>query len=139
MIKLEKHVAEAINRPDRIGIVATADREGRSNIAYFGSVRALPDNGLILTLGQNRTLANLEQNTNAVFMAIESASVTGRTQGWRLYLTVREFYREGKIFDAECELIAKEVGEKAAAFMKAAVVFDIVEVRPLMDFKADKM
>lgn len=134
MIKLEKHVAETINRPDRIGVVATADREGRSDIAYFGSARVLPDSGLILALGQTRTLANLEQNPNAVFMAIEEAPVTLRTQGWRLYLTVREFYREGEILDAERKIIAEAVGERAAASIQAAVVFDIVEVRLLMDF-----
>lgn len=133
MAILDQHVIEAVNRPGRIGVVATTDRNGQPNLAYFGSARVLPEGNFILALGDNRTLDNLEQNPNAVFLVMKESPVTFNTPGWRLYLKVLMIHRAGEVLESMRKNIADKAGPKVAETIKAAVVFDITEVRPLID------
>ncbi len=133
MAQIEQKVLESVNRPGRIGVLATADRQGRPNLAYFGSPRLTPEGTLVVGLGQNRTLANLEQNPRAVFLALESSPVGFQTPGWRLYLEVEEIQRQGAVLDEVRSFIAEKAGEQAARMIQAGVVFRVEEVRPLVD------
>lgn len=132
MAILDQQVMEVVNMPGRIGVVATTDRQGRPNVAYFGSARVLPDGNLILALGNNRTLDNLEQNPNAVLLVLKESPVTFNTPGWRLYLKVLAIQKEGEALESMRRNIAKAVGSGAAEAIKAAVIFDITEVRQLI-------
>lgn len=131
MVILEEQVIEVVNLPGRIGVISTTDSEGQPNLAYFGSARVLPDGKFMVTLGDNRTLANLEQNPNAVFLALKESPVTFKTPGWRLYLKVLKIHREGKVLESAREHIAQRAGAKVAESLIAAVIFEITEVRPL--------
>ena len=133
MAQIEQKVLDSVNRPGRIGVLATADKQARPNLAYFGSPRLKPDGTLVMGLGENRTLANLEENPRAVFFALESAPVDFTTPGWRLYLEVREIQRQGPVLDEIRRFIAEKAGEQAAGMIRAAVVFQVEEVRPLLD------
>jgi hypothetical protein len=93
----------------------------------------LPDGNFILTLGENRTLDNLEQNPNAVFLAMKESPVAFTTPGWRLYLKVRTIHREGEVLESARSYIAQRAGSEVAEGLRAAVIFDIIEVRPLID------
>lgn len=132
MAELEQQVIEVVNQPGRIGVIATADSNGQANLAYFGSARVLPDGNVILALGDNRTLDNLENNPKAVFLAVKESPVTFATPGWRLYLKVLKIHKEGEVLDSLRREIAEKAGAKVAATIIAAVLFDITEVRPLL-------
>jgi hypothetical protein len=131
MAKLEEHMIEVINQPGRIGVLATTDNKGQPNLAYFGSAKLQPEGDLIITLADNRTLDNLEHNPKAVFLAIKESPVTFKTPGWRFYLKVSNILRDGEVFENERNRIAQRAGAFAET-IKAAVIFDISEVRSIV-------
>jgi predicted pyridoxine 5'-phosphate oxidase superfamily flavin-nucleotide-binding protein len=132
-MKLDSAILESVNRPGRVGVLATADKAGHPNVAYFGSPRLNPDGTLVMGLTVNRTLHNLEENPWAALFTAESAPVTFSTPGWRLYLTVRELQKAGPKLDAVRQEIAARAGEATAQKIKACVVFEVTEIRSLVD------
>jgi hypothetical protein len=132
MTQINDKILESVNKPGRMGILATADAKGQPNAAYFGSPQLKADGTLVMGLGENRSLANLEQNPLAVFFTVEKAPVDFQTPGYRLYLKARDIQRQGPILDAVREAIAALAGADAAKMMKAGVVFEVTEVRPLV-------
>ncbi|MCB2189309.1 MAG: pyridoxamine 5'-phosphate oxidase family protein [Deltaproteobacteria bacterium] len=132
---MPQKIQEIVNRAGRIGTLSTADREGRPNVAYFGSARLLEDGGFVVGLAQNRTLANLAENPHAVFFCVEPGPVGFDTPGCRLYLKVKEIQEKGPVLNAIKKAIAEHAGEAAANMMFAAVIFDVVKLRPVMDME----
>ena len=132
MARFEQDFVDAVNQPGRMGVLATADASGRPDVAYFGSPRLDVEGNLTMGLGNNRTLANLEANPQAAFLAVEKSPVVFTTPGWRLYLTVKEIQREGPVLDAVRQAIDAQAGPEAANMIQAAVVFSVGEVRPLV-------
>jgi hypothetical protein len=133
MVDVSKEIVEMVNKPGRIGTLGTANKQGQPNVAYFGSPRLMEDGTIIMGLGSNRTLKNLEENPQAVFFCVTESPVTFKTPGYRLYLKVREIQKEGPVLDGVKEAIAKHAGPEAAKMIVAGVVFDVTEVRPLVD------
>ncbi|MBL7204502.1 MAG: pyridoxamine 5'-phosphate oxidase family protein [Desulfobacteraceae bacterium] len=133
MVDISKEIVEIVNKPGRIGTLGTANKQGQPNVAYFGSPRLMEDGTIIMGLGSNRTLKNLEENPLAVFFCVAEGPVAFKTPGCRLYLKVREIQKEGAILDGVKEAIAKHAGPGAAKMIVAGVVFDVTEVRPLVD------
>ncbi len=133
MVDISKEIVEIVNKPGRIGTLGTANKQGQPNVGYFGSPRLMEDGTIIMGLGSNRTLKNLEENPLAVFFCVAEGPVTFKTPGYRLYLKVREIQKEGSVLDGVKEAIAKHAGPEAAKMIAAGVVFDITEVRPLVD------
>ncbi len=132
MARFEQDFVDAVNQPGRMGVLATADASGLPDVAYFGSPRLDVEGNLTMGLGNNRTLANLEANPQAAFLAVEKSPVVFTTPGWRLYLTVKEIQREGPVLDAVRQAIDAQAGPEAANMIQAAVVFSVDEVRPLV-------
>lgn len=132
-MKLDEKIVESVNRPGRVGVLATADKAGHPNVAYFGSPRLNPDGTLVVGLTINRTLRNLEENPHAALFTAETAPVTFTTPGWRIYLKVRELQKEGSLLDGVRKQIAEKAGEATAAKIKACVLFDVQEIRSLVD------
>jgi len=132
MPEITKELLETVNKPGRIGILGTADGQGQPNVAYFGSPRLMENGTLVMGLGSNRSLKNLEQNPKAVFLAIAESPVSFTTAGYRLYLNVRELQKEGALLEGIREKIAQHAGSDAAKMIQAAVVFDITEIRKLL-------
>ncbi|MCF8074039.1 MAG: pyridoxamine 5'-phosphate oxidase family protein [Desulfarculaceae bacterium] len=133
MVKIENDILEIVNKPGRVGVLATSDEAGQPNAAYFGSPRLSPEGTLIMGLMENQTLANLEQNPLAVFFVVQQAPVDFQTPGFRLYLKAREVQRQGPVLDGVREAVAAKAGADAAQAMKAGVVFEVTRVRPLVD------
>lgn len=129
-----KVVRDLVNDPDRLGIVATADREGNPNVAVFGSAHMPDDLTLVLALGDTRTAQNLLETGRAVFMSVLPHDEPMKTQGCRVYLRVRLMEKEGPNLDAQKARVAAAANERAAAMIKYAVFFDIEETRPLIDW-----
>jgi len=132
MVEINKEVMEIVNKPGRIGTLGTANKQGRPNVAYFGSPRLSEDGTIVMGLGSNRTLKNLEENPFAVFFCVAESPVTFTTPGYRLYLKAREIQKEGSIIDGVRKAIAEHAGPDAAKMIAAGVVFDVTEVRPLI-------
>lgn len=132
MAKINKEIIEIVNKAGRMGVLGTTNELGQPNVAYFGSPRLSEDGTLIMGLGSNRTLKNLEENPLAVFFCVAETPVTFTTPGYRLYLKVREIQKAGPIFDGVKKAIAEHAGPEAAKMIVAGVAFDVTEVRPLV-------
>lgn len=125
---------EMINRPEgRPGVLSTTDEEGQVNAAVFGSARLTDDGLLLLGLGENRSLANLRQQPQAVFTFFDPGAQPSAWTGARLYLEVARIDGEGQVFDRIVEGIRQVAGARAARRIRAAVLFRIVNIRPLVD------
>lgn len=133
MVNINEEIIEIANKPGRIGVLATASRDGDPNVAYFGSPQLRSDGTLVMGLGDNRTLKNLEENPKAVFFVITESPVSFQTPGYRLYLEAETIEKEGAIVDGVREKIAQHAGEQAAQMIQAGAVFSITEMRKLID------
>ncbi len=129
----DEKVREIMGRPGKLGIMATADRAGNPNAAYFGSPRLAGDGTLVMGLGNCRSLANLAENPRAAFFVVEGSPVGFATPGYRLYLKVLKIDRSGPVLQEVRELIAAKAGPQVAETIKAGVVFEVTGVRPLVD------
>lgn len=123
-----------ISEPKQVGILSTANNDGTPNCAIIGSAIMPTEDQLILALGDNRTLRNLQQNPQAVFITYKEADFLPAWQGVRLYLTVEEIDMDGALKEQRVAEIKKTVGNQAAKMMVAAVRFSINQTRPLLDF-----
>jgi hypothetical protein len=121
------------NQSPRIGTLSTADKAGNVDSAVFGSPRMIDEKTVIMGLGQNRTLANLQQNPHAVFLRVEPGKEFMDWKGVRVYLRVKGLATSGPVLDNYKAQMAKVAGEEAAAMVHAVVTFEITEVRPLID------
>ena len=133
MVEITQEVMDMINAPERIGVLATSDDQGRPNVAYFGSLRMNPDKSMTMGLGNNRTLANLKTNGVAAFMCLSAAPVAFDTPAARLYLKVKDIDTDGPVLAAVRDAIAAKAGEAAAQMISAGVTFEVTEVRGLVD------
>ncbi|MBW2184943.1 MAG: pyridoxamine 5'-phosphate oxidase family protein [Deltaproteobacteria bacterium] len=122
-----------ISDPKQVGILSTADSHGTPNCAVIGSAVTSDDNQLILALGDNRSLQNLQQNPQAVFIAFKEADFLPAWQGIRLYLKLEEIIYDGALKEQRVAEIKQSVGNHAAKMMVAAVRFSIYETRSLLD------
>ena len=133
MSLISKKIMDTFNQPGRVGILATADASGQPNAAYFGSAKLNDDGSLIVGLGNNRSLQNLEQNPQAAYILIEKAPVEFQTPGFRLYLKVRELQKQGGVLDGIRDAIAARAGADAAKRIQAAAILEVTSVRTLVD------
>ena len=135
MVEISKEISDIVNKPGRVGTLGTADKNGQPNVAYFGSLRLMEDGTVALGMSDNRSLQNLQENPLAVLFCVTESPVTFNTVGIRLYLRLKEIQEEGPFFDAVKSAILKNAGERAASIIRAAVAFDVTEIRNLVDFR----
>jgi len=126
-------LVEYFNKQPRLGTLSTSSREGKVDVAVFGSAHMTGENTVVIGLGNNRTLANLSENPHAVYMIMEPGRSIMDWKGIRVYLEVSEIARSGPGLERLKDQIGKVAGKDAAAMMAAAVTFRVVEVRPLID------
>ncbi|MGD0080697.1 MAG: pyridoxamine 5'-phosphate oxidase family protein [Methanoregula sp.] len=124
---------EYFNKSPRIGTLSTADKGGNVDSAVFGSPRMVDEKTVVMGLGKNRTLANLHQNPNAVFLIMEPSADFTDWKGIRVYLKAENIATIGPVLDAFRLQMAKVIGEEAAKMIHATVSFSVTEVRPLSD------
>ena len=132
---MSKKLMEYVNKQPRLGALSTADKKGKVNSAYFGSIHMPDEKTLRMGLGRNRTFSNLRENPNAVFLIMEPGKTAPEWKGVRVYLKMMESHTSGPKLDEIRAIVAKKAGEEAAKKMiHAAVEFSIEEIRPLADF-----
>jgi hypothetical protein len=131
---MPEKLMEYFNKQPRLGSLSTADKNGRVNVAYFGSPRMVDDKTVFMGLGKNRTFDNLQENPLAVFMIMEPGKTIMDWKGIRVYVRMTDCQISGSKLDEMKAAIAKVAGEDAAKMMHAAITFEIQEIRPLADF-----
>jgi hypothetical protein len=124
---------EYFNKSPRIGTLSTASKAGKVDSAVFGSPHMTDEKTVVMGLGNNRTLANLQENQNAVFMIIEPGKAFLDWKGVRVYLSVKTLATSGPQLEAFKNQMAQVAGKEAADMVHAMVVFEIREIRPLID------
>ena len=134
MIEISEEIFQIVNKPGRIGVLSTADKQGQPNSAYFGSLRLMDNGTVALGLGNNRSLKNLEENPLAVLFCITEGPVGLQTPGVRLYLKLQDIQKSGPAYEAIKAAIAEHAGADAAKMIVAAAAFEVTEVRKLVDW-----
>ena len=126
-------LVDYFNKMPRLGSLSTASKDGRINVAVFGSPRMTDPKRVIMATRKNRTLANLQENPYAVFMIMEPGKTTSEWRGLRVYLKMTSYKTEGDELTVFRKEIAKRVSEEAAKAIYAAVSFEVYDIRPLVD------
>jgi len=121
------------NKSPRIGTLSTASKDGKVDTAVFGSPRMTDEKTVVMGLGKNRSLANLQENPHAVYLIMEPGTTLMEWKGIRVYLRMKAAATSGPQLDAFKSQIAKMAGPDAAKMIHAAVTFEVTELRPLVD------
>ncbi|MDD1700552.1 MAG: pyridoxamine 5'-phosphate oxidase family protein [Methanoregula sp.] len=124
---------EYFNKSPRIGSLSTADKAGNVDSGIFGSPRMTDDRTVVMGLGKNRTLANLQQNPHAVYLIMEPGASIMDWKGIRVYLKAQNIAISGPVLETFKAQMAKVAGEEAAKMIYATVSFLVTEVRPIID------
>ena len=127
-----KDVMRMFNRTNRIGALATSNKNGDVNAAVFGSPQMIDQDTIIMAIGDNRSHTYLKENPKASFIVIEPGDTPMEWKGIRLYLEVEALEGYGELLDSLRQKIRKMAGDQSANAIKAAVRFKIVDVRPLI-------
>jgi hypothetical protein len=122
------------NKQPRLGTLSTSSKNGKVNSAYFGSPYMADEKTIIMGLTKNRTLSNLQQNPNAVFMIMEPGKAITEWKGVRIYVKMTDLSTSGEKLEKMKAKIAAHAGEAAAKMIHAALTFEVQEIRPLADF-----
>ena len=130
---MPKKLMDYFNKAPRLGTLSTASKDGAIDSAVFGSPRMTDEKTVVMGLGQNRTLQNLQENPHAVFLIMEPGKALLDWKGIRVYLKVKALAVGGPALEAYRKQIAQAVGPDAAKMIHAAVTFDVTGVRPLVD------
>ena len=134
---MSRDLKEYFNKTPRLGALATASRDGKVDVAYFGSAQMLDEKTIFMGCGKNRTLAYLQENPNAVFMIMEPGPTPPEWKGVRVYLKMTECQTSGDKLDSLKAQLRAKAGEGAANMMHAAITFAVQEIRPFADFGQD--
>ncbi len=130
---MSARLVDYFNKQPRIGILSTANREGKVDAAVFGSPMMIDEKTVVMGLGQNRTFTYLQENPNAVFMIVEQGEGLMDWKGLRVYLKMKDYATSGETLETYKKQVARATGEDAAAMIHATVTFEVTEVRPLID------
>jgi hypothetical protein len=130
---MNARLMEYFNKQPRLGCMSTSRKDGKVNVACFGSPRMVDEKTVVMAVRKNRTFDNLRENPNAVFMIMEPGKTSSEWKGVRVYLKMKEYDTSGAKLEKARAQTAKAVGEEAAKSIYAAVTFEIEEVRPIVD------
>jgi hypothetical protein len=130
---MSQKLMEYFNKQPRIGMLSTSGKDGKVDIAIFGSPRMTDEKTVFMGIGKNRSLSYLQQNPYAVYMIIEPGKSLMDWKGIRVYLKMKDIATSGTILDTYKRQIAKVAGEAAANMIYAGVSFEVTEVRPIVD------
>jgi hypothetical protein len=130
---MSKVLMDYFNKQPRMGCMSTSGKDGKVNVACFGSPRMVDEKTVVMATRKNRTFDNLRENPNAVFMIMEPGKTSSEWKGVRVYLKMKEYETSGEKIEKARAHTAKAVGEEAARAIYAAVTLEVEEVRPIVD------
>jgi hypothetical protein len=124
---------EYFNKQPRLGVISTANMRGQVDSAVLGSPRMLDEKTVVMTLRNNRTLANLHENPYAVYAIMEPGKTSPEWKGLRVYLKMIDCETKGEKLEMMRAQAVKRIGEATARLIHAAVTLEVYEVRPMID------
>ena len=127
-----KDVMELFNKRPRIGTLSTSNKDGDVNVAIFGSPQMIDENTVVMGIGNNRSLQYLQENPKAVFIVMEPGETAMDWKGCRVYMTAKVVETEGPLCDQIKGKIAEAAGEASAERIRAAITFEVNEVRGII-------
>ena len=130
---MSSKLMEYFNKQPRIGTLSTSGKDGKVDVAIFGSPHMTDGNTVFMGLGKNRSLMYLQQNPYAVYMIMEPGKTLMDWKGIRVYLKMKDLATSGPILDTYKKQLAEVAGKAAAGMIHAGVTFEIIEVRPIVD------
>ncbi|KDE56078.1 pyridoxamine 5'-phosphate oxidase [Methanoculleus sp. MH98A] len=130
---MPSRLVDYFNKQPRIGLLSSANKEGKVDAAIFGSPMMLDEKTVVMGLGENRTFEYLQENPNAVYTIVEQGETIMDWKGLRVYLKMKEYATSGETLETYKKQVAKVAGEDAAAMIHASVTFEVTEIRPLID------
>ena len=130
---MSSKLMEYFNKQPRIGTLSTSGKDGKVDVAIFGSPHMTDEKTVFMGLGKNRSLMYLQQNPYAVYMIMEPGKALIDWKGIRVYLKMTNLETSGPILDTYKKQLAKVAGEAAAGMIHAGVTFEVIEVRPIVD------
>ena len=68
---MDGKLKEYFNKQPRLGRLSTSEKDGKVDIACFGSPGMVDDKTVVMALRKNPTFDNLQENPNAVCMIME--------------------------------------------------------------------
>ncbi|MDQ1261426.1 MAG: hypothetical protein QG575_607 [Euryarchaeota archaeon] len=125
---------EYFNKQPRLGVISTSSKDGTVDCAVYGSPQMIDEKTVIVAFARGRTFANLQENPHAVFMIMEPGEGILDWKGIRVYLKMLEFVDSGPKLEAYKSQMARIVGEQAAGMICVLATFEVIQVRPLIDF-----
>lgn len=131
---MTKSLMEYFNKEPRLGVLSTSSKTGEVDSAYFGSPRMIDEATVIVALGKNKTLTNLQENPNACYFIMEPGKSIFEWKGLRIYLKMAKCETSGATLDMMKKIISEKAGEAAGKMIHAAVTLSVTSVRPLADF-----
>jgi hypothetical protein len=131
-----KEMMEFFNTRPRNCLLCTADKKGDVNVAAYGSPQMIDENTVALAARDRRSYQYLMQNPKAALIVAEPGEIKHDSRAVRVYLELIAVETEGDLLDRFREAVAGRAGKEAAAALKAAMRFEITEVRPLIDTTA---
>jgi hypothetical protein len=131
---MSKKLMDYFNKQPRLGCMSTSGKDGKVDVACFGSPHMVDEKTVIMGISKNRTFENLQDNPNAVFMIMEPGKTPAEWKGVRVYLKMKKCETSGESLEKIRGQIAQRAGEAAAKRVHAAVTFEVGEVRPVVDF-----
>jgi len=114
---------------DGVGVMATADAEGRVDTAVYSRPRVIDETTLVWGMTDRRTFGNLAQNPRASYLfKVDGPGFSGI----RLDLELIRTEEEGAILEAIKQNADRVVGPGTGAAVTHAAWFRVVEQRPLI-------
>ncbi|TLM65769.1 MAG: pyridoxamine 5'-phosphate oxidase family protein [Deltaproteobacteria bacterium] len=112
-----------------LGVMATADSEGRVNTAVYARPHVVGDTTLVWGMTDGRTYRNLVQNPRASYLFRQAG---GGFRGARFELELLRFEDGGEMLEVVRRRTGDVVGPAAAAAVRHVAWFRIVERRALI-------
>ena len=130
---MSRELMEYFNKMPRLATLSTAGKDGKANAAYFGSPKMIGEKTVFMSLRNTRTFANLQENPYAVFVIMEPGKTVPEWKGIRVYMKMTDCQTSGLKLEELKAQTAERAGADAAKLVRAAVTFEIYEVRPFVD------
>lgn len=131
---MSSNLIDYFNKSPRLGVLSTSSTNGQVDSAVFGSPQMIDEKTVVAATADNRTFANLRENPYALYTIMETGDSITDWKGIRVYMKLKEHATSGELLDTIRSEAAKFVGEEGAKMIYASLIFEVYEVRPLVDF-----
>lgn len=131
---MSSNLIDYFNKSPRLGVISTSSANGQVDSAVFGSPQMIDEKTVVAATADNRTFANLRENPYALYTIMETGDSITDWKGIRVYMKLKEHATSGELLDTIRSEAAKFVGEEGAKMIYASLIFEVYEVRPLVDF-----